>query len=76
MKNSKKEVVVNFRQAVMGITIIATVVCVMATIVGIVFGDSHLLSETSTLAAFSTILFCMNYVGAKKEKEAKEKAEA
>ena len=72
MKDTKKEVVLNARQVVSGLAIIGLVVCVMATIVGIVSADSHLLGEASSLAVFETIIFCMNYFGAKKDKEAKK----
>lgn len=72
MRNTKKETVVNIREMVTGLCIVSLVVCVMATIVGIVTADSHLLGETSSLAAFETIIFCLNYTGAKKEKESKK----
>ena len=72
MKDIKNEVVLNTRQVVSGLAIIGLVVCVMATIVGIVSADSQLLGKASSLAVFETIIFCLNYIGAKKEKEAKK----
>ena len=75
MKNTKNEVVINARQVISGLTLIGLVVCVMATIVGIVSGDSELLRQTSKLAVFATFIFSVNYFNAKKEKEAKKNEE-
>lgn len=70
MKNTKKELVINGRQVVNGLVIVGLVAAIMTLVVGIVFGDSHLISESSKLAVFATIICCLNYFGAKKDKEA------
>ena len=72
MKNSKKEVVINIRQVVNGLVIVGLVAAVMALVTGIVSADSHLICEASKLAAFEAIICCLNYIGAKKDKEAKK----
>ena len=51
------------------------VVAVLTLVVGIVSGDSHLIGEASRLAIFATVFCCLNYYGAKKDKEAKKNAE-
>lgn len=75
MKNTKKELVINGRQVVNGLVIIGMVVAVLTLVVGIVSGDSHLIGEASRLAIFATVFCCLNYYGAKKDKEAKKNAE-
>ena len=72
MKNTKKELVINGRQVVNGLVIIGAVAAIMALVVGIVSADSHLIGEASKLAVFATIICCLNYIGAKKDKEAKK----
>ena len=72
MKNTKKETVLNIRQVVTGLCLISMVVVVMAMVVGIASADSHLIREASSLAVFETIIFSLNYIGAKKEKESKK----
>ena len=71
MKNTKG-LVINGRQIVNGLCIIGVVAAIMALVVGIVFADSHLIGEASKLAVFASIICCLNYIGAKKDKEAKK----
>lgn len=73
--NTMKELVINGRQVVNGLVIIGMVVAVLTLVVGIVSGDSHLIGEASRLAIFATVFCCLNYYGAKKDKEAKKNAE-
>ena len=72
MKNTKKDVVINGRQVVSGLLIIGVVAAVLSLVVGIVSGDSHLIGEASRHAIFATVFCCLNYYGAKKDKEAKK----
>ena len=72
MKNTNKEVVINGRQVINGLLIIGLVAAALTLIVGIVSGDSRLIGEASRLAIFATVFFCLNYYGAKKDKEAKK----
>ncbi len=72
MNNTKKEVVINGRQVVNGLVIIGLVAAVLALVVGIVSGDNHLIGEASRLAVLATVFCCLNYYGAKKDKEAKK----
>lgn len=72
MKNTNKELVVNGRQVVNGLVVIGAVAAIMALVVGILSADSHLIGEASKLAVFATVICCLNYLGAKKEKEAKK----
>ena len=72
MKNTNKELVINGGQIVNGLVIIGVESAIMALIVGIVSADSHLIGEASKLAVFATIICCLNYIGAKKDKEAKK----
>ncbi len=71
MENTK-ELVINGRQIVNGLVIIGVIAAIMALVVGIVFADSHLIGESTKLAVFATIICCLNYLGAKKDKEAKK----
>ena len=71
MKNTNKELVINGRQVVDGLVVIGVVATIMALIVGIASADSHLIGEASKLAVFAAIICCLNYLGVKKEKEAK-----